>query len=112
MKIQEVLLALTERQHKLAVLEDVVGYLEEFLPSDVDEDPEEKLRVEDSMCLDPVVSTKAIEEIIDLISDLIKAEQKELNKLKTLETKPNGRTRKSPSRKPSTAKPKPSRGKK
>ena len=92
MKIEEVLKEITSRQHRLAVLEDVVGYLEEFLPSDTEPEPEEKLLVEEGLCLDPKVSTKAIESVIDDVTKIIGAERKELKKLTSLETKPNGRT--------------------
>ena len=110
MKIEEVLKAITDKQHRLDVLEDVIGYLEEFLPSDVELDPEKLKIEEEGVCLNPTVSNKAIESVIDNISELIKTEREELNKLNSLETKPNGRSR--TARKKPPSKPKPKRGKK
>ena len=54
MKIEEVLKAITDKQHRLAVLEDVIGYLEEFLPSDVELDPEKLKIEEEGVCLNRV----------------------------------------------------------
>lgn len=116
MKIEEVLKEITDRQHRLAVFEDVIGYLEEFLPSDTAPEPEEKLTVAEGICLDPTVSIKAFESVIDDVAKLIDTERKELKKLTSLETKPNGRTTRKPAARKSSStskpKPKPSRGKK
>ncbi len=92
MKIEEVLKQITDKQHRIAVLEDLVGYLEEFLPSDAAPEPEEKLFTEQGFCLDPRVSDRAFESVIDDINKLVSAERKELTKLTSLETKTNGRT--------------------
>ena len=94
MKIEEVLKQITDKHHRIAVLEDVIGYLEEFLPSDAAPEPEEKLFTEQGLCLDPRVSEQAFESVIDDINKLVSAERKELTKLTSLETKPNGRTAK------------------
>ena len=107
MKIEEVLKEITSRQHRLTVLEDVIGYLEEFLPSDVSTEPVEKLVVEEGLCLDPNVSTKAFESVIDDIAEIIDKERKELNKLTSMETKPNGRSTRKPSGRKSTSNTKP-----
>ena len=118
MKIEEVLNAIVARQHKIAVLNSLQEHLEEYVPTDISPEPEYEIFVEDP-CLVPVVTQKAIEDVISVLTGLIEEEQKELNKLTSLETKPNGRTRKpsprkSSTRKPSTksAKPKPSGNKK
>lgn len=105
MKIEEVLRQITDAQHKITVLEDVVGYLEEFLPSDAAPEPEEKLFAEEGLCLDPRVSEKAFESVIDDITKLVSEERKKLTKLNSMETKTNGRTTAKPrTRKSSNAK--------
>ena len=95
MKIQEVLQELVRKQHRIAVYKDLIEYLEEFLPSDIEPVPEEPLTVDDGIpCLEPVVSHEAIESVIEQLSTILEEEHKELDKLNSTETKPNGKSSK------------------
>jgi uncharacterized coiled-coil protein SlyX len=106
MNIQEVLREIVKKQHSVAVFKDIIEYLEEYLPTDTDPDPEERLTV-DGSCLEATVTYEAIESVIETLSGILNEQQKELDKLNATETKPNGKSRKQPAAKKRTAKRKP-----
>jgi hypothetical protein len=113
MKIQEVLQELVRKQHRIAVYKDLIEYLEEYLPSDIDPVPEEPLTVDSgTACIEPVVSYSAIESVIEQLSTTLLGEQKELDKLNSTETKSNGKSRKQPAAKRQSRKPKAATGSK
>tara|TARA_B100000131_G_scaffold221323_1_gene212862 strand:+ start:45385 stop:45714 length:330 start_codon:yes stop_codon:yes gene_type:complete len=109
MNIQEVLSEIVKRQHSIAVYSDVIDYLEEYLPSDTEPVPEETLTVEGS-CFEPKVTQEAIEAVIETLSGILSEEQKELDKLNSMEIKPNEKPRKQPAKRSAT-KPKRKQGK-
>ena len=87
MKINEVLEKITSLQHIVAVYVDVLEYLEEYLPSDFDEDEEmDKITVSEP-CLSPVVGPESIDKVYEKISALKEEAVKELTNLRALETK-------------------------
>jgi hypothetical protein len=99
--LKDVLEEIVNKQHKIAVFEDLIAYLEDYLPSDVCLTPDEKLSVE-GPCLEPDVSYAVIENVIEFLSKMMEEESKTLDKLNNMEMKPNEPAK----RKPRTTKPK------
>lgn len=101
MKIGEVLSEITATQHRLAVINSLLEYLETFLPSDT-ETPE-TFYVE-GPCLEPEVPTAIVEEVLEKITK-IHGEQsshlEKLNKMETKDGKPKPRSKRRTTRKPS-----------
>ena len=105
MNLKEVLAEIVNKQHKVAVYEDLIAYLEDYLPSDLVQDPEEKLIVE-GPCLEPNVSYSVIEKVIETLSKMMEKESTELDKLNKMEMKTNepAKRKPKPARKPRATK--------
>jgi len=104
MHVKEVLAEIVNKQHKIAVFDDLVAYLEEYLPSDVNPEPEESLTV-DVPCLEPDVSYAVIENIIEILSKMMAEESKALGKLNNMEMKADEPTKRKPRTTKSKSKP-------
>ena len=90
MKLEEVLAKRTELQHVEAVYEELVAYLDQFLPSDTG--PSEAI-LEVPGCLEPVVSHEAVDEAQQKLISLRKEVASELEKINSLEVKPSVKTK-------------------
>lgn len=84
MNIGEVLSEITATQHRLAVIDSLLEYIETFLPSDTEKP--ETFYVE-GPCLEPEVPTSIVEEVLEKISKLQGEQMEHLEKLKKMETK-------------------------
>ena len=108
MKLEEALKKITELLHVIAVYVDVLEYLEEYLPSDFDEDEEMDNITVSEPCLNPVVGPESIDKVHENISALKEEAVKQLNALRKLETK-NDSKRAKPSTKRAASGRKPSK---
>ena len=102
MKIGEVIKEITTTQHKLAVLESVIEYIENFLPSDTGE---AEVFFVSEPCLEPEVPAEVVEEVLESVTKIQAEHVARLEKLEGMETKDvKPRAKRSPrrSKKPAT----------
>ena len=88
MTVDELIEKITSLQHKEAVYTEACAYLEEFLPSDVDDDDPDTIAAPG--CVVPEVSFDAIEEVIEQLCLVRDGLSQEVDTLKTMEITENG----------------------